>query len=168
MQNFVEAGPGKSRFADAVGEVNVEFAIGDVEFLGREFLFAEIFAGFIARIGSEKRDEKFIGLDVGTFGKGIFRDDTTKFCRGAKNHFGAAGEFLFDGLLDAFCDESEIAFICFENDIPALHVGLRVFEFERGIKRPQRLHFDLAAAADVDGAKHGDEHWHERSLTGDP
>jgi len=137
-----------------------------VEFLGSKFLFAEIFAGFFAGIGSEKGDKKFVGLDVGTFGEWIFRDDAAKFCSGADNHFGTAGEFLFDGLLDPFCDESEVAFIRFEYDIPALHVGLRIFEFERGIESTQRLHFDLTVAADVDGAKHGDEHWHERSVTG--
>ncbi len=88
--------------------------------------------------------------------------DPAQFGRGAKNDVGAAGEFLLNGGLDAFGNQVEFAFAGFEDDISALQVGLRVFEFERNVQCTQGVHLDLVVAADVNSAQHGNEDWHRQ------
>ena len=131
-----------------------------MQLFGCEFLRLEGSTRSVAGIAGQKGDEKFAGLDVGASCEGISGDDTVKFGRSAKNDVGAAGEFLFDAGLDALGYYIEFAFAGFEDDVSALQVGLRIFEFERSVKGAESVHLDFAVAADVDGTEHGDKDRH--------
>jgi hypothetical protein len=48
-----------------------------------------------------------------------------------------------------------------EDDVAALHVGTRVFEFEGFIKGAQSHHVDLVVIREVDATEHGDEYGHD-------
>jgi len=160
VQGFVNARPGKFGLAHTVREVDVEFAAGDVQFFGCEFLFLEGFARCVAGIAGQEGDQEFTGLNVGSFCKGISGDHTAKFGRSAKNDVGVAGEFLFGAGLNALGNHVEFAFAGFEDDVSALQVGLRTVEFKRSVKGAESVHLDFAVTADVDGAEHGNKDRH--------
>ena len=88
--------------ARAIGKINIKFAADGVKFLRGELLLKKRFAGLDARIGNEKKDVEFIGLDVGALGERIFLDDCAEVVGGPQDDLGAAAEFLCDGGLDAF------------------------------------------------------------------
>jgi hypothetical protein len=51
-----------------------------------------------------------------------------------------------------------------KDDIAALYVGSRIFEFERFAECAKRLHLKSIVAADIHAAKHADEYRHGRSI----
>ena len=51
-----------------------------------------------------------------------------------------------------------------EDDVTALDVGLRVFQFQRDAERLERVHFDHVAAANVHAAEHADDDWHSERV----
>jgi hypothetical protein len=54
----------------------------------------------------------------------------------------------------------EIALACFEDDVAALYVGLRLSQIERLIKGAQGVHFDPVVPREIDAAQHGDDDTH--------
>jgi len=160
LQNLVDTGPREPGLARAIRKINIEFAADGVEFFRGELLLKHRFAGLGARIGNEKKDVQFVGLDVGALGERIFLDDCAEVVGGPQDDLGVAAEFLCDGGLDAFRGDVEIAFAGLEDYVAALQVSSCTFKFERGVECAKSFHFDFAVAPNVDGAKHGDEDWH--------
>ena len=53
-----------------------------------------------------------------------------------------------------------VFFSAAEDDVAALDIGLRVFQFQPDAERLERVHLDQVVAADVHAAEHADDDWH--------
>ena len=73
----------------------------------------------------------------------------------------AETEVLFDCVLYPLGKLGQVFFSAAEDDVAALDVCLRVFQFQRDTERLERVHFDHVAAANVHAAEHADDDWHK-------
>src|SRR5690349_6291657 len=73
-------------------------------------------------------------------------------------------EALFDGTLDLPRQQTEVAALGPEQDIAAIDEGLRVPQVERLVERAELAHLNLAVPAQVDAAKHRNDHGHVRKV----
>jgi len=99
-------------------------------------------------------------VDVRSRRERISGDHGSHFGRGAKDDSGAKTEGPLDRVLNPLGERNQVSFLRRENDVPALHVGLRVPEFQGLIQRPEPLHLDHVVAADIDATEHGDDDGH--------
>ena len=95
-----------------------------------------LFPGLLAGISGEKVDQQLAGFDAAAFGERVPRDYLLQFRQGAQHHAGPEAGGLFNGVLDALGKFHQVFFAAAENDVAALDIGLRVFEFERGRRAP--------------------------------
>ena len=101
-----------------------------------------------------------------TASKGIPGDDVPHFGSGAKGNAGTKTEIAFDGVLKASGEKRKVICTGEKDDVTALDVRLRGFEFEGFVEGTQGVHLDFVVAADIDAAEHGDDGGHgERNYT---
>ena len=82
IQGFFNRGPGELGLPDAVAKINIKFVAVEVKFLPASVELQKIFARKFSGLRSEKRDEKFGGINAMSTGKRISGDDVAHF--GAK------------------------------------------------------------------------------------
>src|SRR6476660_3183458 len=122
------------------------------------------FPGLLAWIVCKKVHQQLAGLNASSFGKRILFDYLAKIFSRTKHYSWPKLEILFDCILYAFSQFSQVRFLAVEYNVTALDVGLRVFQFQRDTERPERVHLDQVAAADVHAAEHTDDDWHSERV----
>ena len=65
-------------------------------------------------------------MDVASLGEGVFRDGLFHLGGGAADDVAAEAEFLLEGIFEAFRQLCGVALVRAKNEVPALHVSLRV------------------------------------------
>jgi hypothetical protein len=154
--------PGKFGSALAVGKVDISFASDEMHFFWPNLNGQRLFPSFFAGIACKKVDQQLAGLDSAALGEWVPHDNLPQFRQGAQHHARPESKGFFDCILEALGKLDQVFFTAAEDDVAALDVGLRVFQFQRHAKRLERVHLDQIAAADVDAAKHTDDDWHGR------
>jgi hypothetical protein len=154
--------PWKLRSALAVGEVDISFASDEMHFFWPNLNGQRLFPSFFAGIGCKKVDQQLAGLDSAALGEWVPHDNLPQFRQGAQHHARPESKGFFDCILEALGKLDQVFFVAAEDDVTALDVCLRIFQFQPDAERLERVHLDQIAAADVDAAKHTDDDWHGR------
>ena len=108
---------------------------------------------FFCQIAREKRHDKFAGLEAvarreGAAGNGVF-----KIPGCSHNNVCVKAELALDRFFHALRHTNRIFLLGAEHDVAALHVGLRIAEFQRLADFAEFVHFDFVVATDVNPAQ---------------
>ncbi len=95
------------------------------------------------------------------FAKGFPATTSRRSFVDAENRVGLEAEFFVDGGFEIFAELVEIALVGFEDDVAALHVGLRIAEFQRCAEFLEIVHFDAVVRAEIYAAQHADDDIHD-------
>src|SRR5678816_3085153 len=87
-------------------------------------------------------------------------EDTVQLRQRADQDFDLQAELTLELLLDSTRELARVLDAAAKQHVAALQQRTHVLETESGIRRAQRLHLDLAGAADVDGTEHRYEDRH--------
>jgi hypothetical protein len=154
--------PRKFRSALAIGKVDIGFAANEMHLFRANLDGQCLFPGLLAGIVCKKVHNQPAGLDAAAFGERVARDHLLQFGGGAQHHAGAEAVGLFNGVLYSPGKFGQVFFAATKDDVAALDISLRVFEFERDAERLEGVHLDHIAAADVHAAEHANDYRHRR------
>jgi len=160
FQRALDYRRGEARARHAVGEIDVQLAAIQVDFLGSDFELEKAFASFIGWQSAQEPHPKFVRFYAATLGEGIASDDVAEFRKGSHNYVRAEAGFAFDAVLDLRGDSGEIAFAGAEGDIATLEESLDILEIERFADAAEDVHFDFVVATNVDAAQQADDDRH--------
>src|ERR1019366_1269505 len=101
-------------------------------------------------IAGQEGDEQLAGLDAAPLCERISCDRASQIGSGPQNYRRTKTKAPLDCLFDPLGQRNQVALVSSENNVAALHVGLRISQPKRFVERPQRIHLDLIVSAEVD------------------
>src|ERR1019366_9541020 len=112
----------------AIGEIDVEFAAVHPQLLGFGLEAKELLANCRAGIAGQEGDEQLAGLDAAPLCERISCDRASQIGSGPQNYRRTKTKAPLDCLFDPLGQRNQVALVSSENNVAALHVGLRIKE----------------------------------------